>query len=310
MDLFTFLLTLSSLLPVKDSTPLLLADPTIFAHEGKYYAYGTNGANADTGIPVYTSTDLVHWTDKGFALKKEDAFGDRGFWAPQVFRYMKKFYMAYTANESIAIAVSDRPEGPFRQQLREPLPSSSKQIDPFVFFDKGKIYLYHVRLDSGNRIFVGRLKDDLSALVPGTLKECIHAEAGWENTQNVPWPVAEGPTMIKRNGRYYLFYSCNDFRNIDYAVGIAVSETPEGPFRRIAQNPVISRHNTGANGSGHGDVLFSGGKWYYVFHIHFDEKKVGPRKTVLMEMKWEDALPEVLPATLRRLLVSGEMGPD
>lgn len=301
MDLITFLLLLSSVLPVKDSTPLLLADPTIFTWEGKHYAYGTNGANANLGIPVYTSTDLVNWTDKGFALKKGEAFGERGFWAPQVFRHGKKFYMAYTANESIAIAVSDHPEGPFRQQFHRRLPGSSRQIDPFVFFEEGKAWLYHVRVDSGNRIFAGQLNDDLSDFVPGTLQECIRAGTGWENTNGASWPVAEGPTVIKKDGRYYLFYSCNDFRNIDYAVGIAVGDSPLGPFRRIPQNPVISRHNTGANGSGHGDVLFSEGKWYYVFHIHFDEKKVGPRRTVLMEMKWNDALPEVLPATFRRL---------
>lgn len=303
MNLITLLLLLPSLLPVKDSTPLLLADPTIFTYEGKYYAYGTNGANANLGIPVYTSDDLVNWADKGFALKKGDAFGDHGFWAPQVFRYGKKFYMAYTANESIAIAVSDRPEGPFRQQLREPLPASGKQIDPFVFFDGGKIYLYHVRLDKGNRIFVGEMKDDLSAVIPGTLRECIHADTGWENTQHAPWPVAEGPTMIKKNGRYYLFFSCNDFRNIDYAVGVAVADSPLGPFTRIPDNPVISRHNTGANGSGHGDVLSVKDKWYYVFHTHFNAQKVGPRKTVIMEMDWKEALPKVLPGTLKWLSV-------
>src|SRR5690606_12262972 len=141
------------------------------------------------------------------------------------------------------------------------------------------------------------------AVIPGTLKECIHADTGWENTQHAPWPVAEGPTMIKKNGRYYLFFSCNDFRNIDYAVGVAVADSPLGPFTRIPNNPVISRHNTGANGSGHGDVLAVKGKWYYVFHTHLNAQKVGPRKTVIMEMDWKEALPKVLPGTLKWLSV-------
>lgn len=294
----TLLLLLHIFLP-QDTSFLLLADPTIFKHNGTYYAYGTNGANANAGIPVFTSKDMVNWVDKGFALHRGDAFGTQGFWAPQVFQYRKKFYMAYTANESIAIAVSDNPAGPFRQTMKQSLPSDLKQIDPFVLFDEGKIYLYHVRLDSGNRIFVAQLKDDLSATVPGTLKECIHAEGGWENTANASWPVSEGPTVLKRNGKYYLFYSCNDFRNIDYAVGVAVSDHPTGPFRRLPRQPVISRHNTGANGSGHGDVLQAGKKWYYVFHTHNSAQKVGPRKTVLMEMTWKNGQPVMVPGSLQ-----------
>ncbi len=79
----------------------------------------------------------------------------KGFWAPQIFVYKNKFYMAYTANEQIAIAESESPLGPFTQTKKDSLASTLKQIDPFVFFDDdGKKYLYHVRLTNGNRIFV------------------------------------------------------------------------------------------------------------------------------------------------------------
>ncbi|WP_173003142.1 glycoside hydrolase family 43 protein [Chitinophaga sp. SYP-B3965] len=285
----------------KDSIPMLLADPTIFTWKGTHYAFGTN---RNDGFPVFVSKDLKHWADSGMALKKGEAFGEKGFWAPQVFHYGSKFYMAYTANEEIAIASSDHPAGPYKQQDLRSIAADKKQIDPFVFFDEGKIYLYHVRLDSGNRIFVGELNKELNAFIPGTVQKCMQAGEGWENTKNAPWPVMEGPTVIKKDKLYYLFYSCNDFRNIDYAVGVAVSSSPVGPWKRYEGNPIISRKNTGANGSGHGDVLHVGNKWYYVFHTHFDEQKVSPRKTYLVEMKWGKGFPEIIPATIRAIYIA------
>lgn len=299
MKFLLFLLFATS--PQKDSIPLLLADPTIFTWKGVHYAFGTNGHGADNGIPVFVSRDLENWTDSGTALKKGEAFGEKGFWAPQVFRYHNKFYMAYTANEQIAIAVSDQPAGPYKQEIIKPIPSDKKQIDPFVFFDEGKIWLYHVRLDSGNRIFVGQLNKDLTDLVPGTVTKCLQAGEGWENTQRVSWPVMEGPTVIRKDNLYYLFYSCNDFRNIDYAVGVAVSSSPTGPWKRYEGNPIISRNKTWKNGSGHGDVLRVKNKWYYVFHTHFDQQRTGPRKTFIVEMEWDKAFPSIIPSTIKPL---------
>src|SRR5690606_18123591 len=142
-----------------------LADPTIFYHNSIYYLYGTVEGNADQGFLVYSSEDRINWegpvgAKEGFALKKEDVFGDKGFWAPQVFSHNQKFYMAYTANENIAIAESPSPLGPFTQVVKKPLDAPVKQIDPFVYRDKdGKVYLYHVRLTEGNRIYVAEMTE-------------------------------------------------------------------------------------------------------------------------------------------------------
>jgi xylan 1,4-beta-xylosidase len=267
---------------------ILLADPTIFKNNGTYYLYGTGGSN---GFLVYTSADMKIWkgplgAKDGYALVKNDAFGSKGFWAPHCFFYRDKFYMFYTANENIAVAKSDSPLGPYRQEVIQSLPSDTRQIDPFLFIDGNKKYLYHVRLDKGNRIFVAEMNDDLSAIKRETLKECISATEPWENTANAPWPVAEGPTVIKHKGNYYLFYSANDFRNIDYAVGYAVAPTPYGPWKKAEGNPIISRHNTGRNGSGHGDLLQNDkGEWFYVLHVH-SSSGVPPRVAGIVKLRF------------------------
>jgi xylan 1,4-beta-xylosidase len=286
---FLYLLIAVTAVNAQGKNPLL-ADPTIFEHKGVYYLYGTKGDNTiqGEGFQVYTSTDLKKWkhpdNSKGFALKKGDVYGTKGFWAPQVFERDGKFYMAYTANEQIAIAVADSPLGPFKNDGK-PLASDVRQIDPFIFFDNGKIYMYHVRLENGNRIFVAEMEKDLSGIKPGTLIECIHATEPWEDTQKVDWTVTEGPTVLKKGDFYYLIYSANDFRNKDYAVGYATSKSPLGPWTKSDNDPIISRDKIEYPGTGHGDVFYDkDGEMFYVFHTHFSESEVAPRKTAIIPL--------------------------
>lgn len=277
-----------------DASAILLADPSIFLSKGTYYLYGTTGdpkMGKDQGFLVYTSNDLKNWkgpkgADNGLALKKEDAFGDTGFWAPQVFEYQNKFYMAYTANEHIAMAIADSPLGPFTNPSKQALKAEVKQIDPYVFFDNnGKKYLYHVRLTNGNRIFVAELEDDLMAIKPETLTECLAGELPWENTKNTDWPVTEGPTVLKHKELYYLIYSANDFRNPDYAVGFATSKSPLGPWQKSDTSPIIHKDILGINGTGHGDVLIEkNGGMQYVLHTHLNDSEVQPRRTAIVKM--------------------------
>jgi xylan 1,4-beta-xylosidase len=287
---YLYAMLFSAVIYAQDNNPLL-ADPTIFEHNGTYYLYGTKGNKniEGEGFLVYTSTDLKTWSGPagahdGYAFKKGDGYGTKGFWAPQVFEYKGMFYMAYTADENIAIAVGDSPLGPFKNDGNA-IKSDVRQIDPYVFFDNGKVYMYHVRLQDGNRIFVAEMEADLSAIKANTLKECITATEQWEDTEKVKWTVTEGPTVLKKDGTYYLVYSANDFRNKDYAVGYATATTPYGPWKKT-DTPFISRHTVGYPGSGHGDVFYDkDGKMYYVFHTHFSDTEVAPRKTGIIPIE-------------------------
>lgn len=287
-----------------------LADPTIFFEDGTYYLYGTSSPN---GILVYTSTDLENWqgpvgASHGHALLKGDSWGTQGFWAPQVFKRNGKYYMAYTANEQIAIAESDSPLGPFCQETIGHLPATMKQIDPFVFFDDdGKAYMYHVRLIDGNRIYVAELNKDLKSMKEKTARECVSAEPKtWEDTWKAEWTVTEGPTLVKqgtkKNATYYLFYSCNDYRNPDYAVGYATAKSPLGPFVKYEGNPIISRKNIGLKGTGHGDIFTDkDGQLRYVFHTHHSPTIVNPRNTAVVDLVFNGTDYSIRPETFKLL---------
>lgn len=272
---------------------LELADPTIFYKDDLYYLYGTGSPH---GFKVYTSKDLKVWegpqgSTDGFALKKGEVFGDRGFWAPQVFEYQDKVYMAYTANQSIAIAASESPLGPFGQQKKKALEAPVRQIDPFVFIDEDdKKYLYHVRVaDGGNRIYVAEMKDDFSGIKEETLTECIQATETWENIENDKWSVTEGPSVLKHGEKYYLVYTANHFKRPDYAVGYAVSDNPYGPWKKYEGNPILRREHVNQNGTGHGDFFRNKeGQLMYVFHTHKSDTEVAPRKTAIVKTSFSE----------------------
>ena len=278
--------------PEKPSVPkqevLTEADPTIFLDaDGTYYLYGT-GSNSGTGFYVFRSADLKSWQGpvgnaNGFCLTGETSYGTTGFWAPQVVKRGDTYYMFYTANEQIAVATSKSAMGPFTQNDKKAITTPGKAIDPFVLFDTdGKIYLYHVRLQDGNRIFVAEMTDDLMGIKEETARECIYASEQWENTAQASWGVTEGPTVLHIGDTYYMFYSANDFRNIDYAVGVATASSPCGPWTKSSQS-VINRGNIGYYGTGHGDIFKDAkGDWNYVFHTHNDFTEVSPRKTAVV----------------------------
>lgn len=83
------------------SNPILgsCADPDVMYYNGTYFMYPTNTSGANQGFKVYTSTDLVNWTDKGWDLSKKDVYGTGSFWAPDVIERDGIFYMYYVANE-------------------------------------------------------------------------------------------------------------------------------------------------------------------------------------------------------------------
>jgi xylan 1,4-beta-xylosidase len=277
---------------LKDS-PVYVADPFVLHANGLYYLYGTSGSAADKGIPVYTSTDLIHWkgplgaAGDGLALIKGQTFGDKGFWAPFVLQQNNKFYMYYTANEEIAVAVSDSPLGPFVQKTFTSMHPGIKEIDPHVFVDdNGKKYLYMVRLQNGNRIFGAELNNDLVSIKQSTLQPCISQSQPWEIASGSQWPVTEAPAVLKYKGLYYMFYTANDFRHPDYNVGYAVSQNPLGPWKKNEDNPIIPK-TRGIQGTGHCELIRSAaGEWLMFYHTHYSTDKVSPRRTAFSRISF------------------------
>ncbi len=255
--------------------PVPLADPFIMLYEGTYYAYGTGPAD---GIAVYTSDDLLTWkapADDRLALHKNDSWGDKWFWAPEVYAIGGRFYMYYTANEHICVATSDNPLGPFKQEIRKPMLENEKCIDNSLFIDTdGTPYLYFDRFNDGLNIWVAELEADLQTIKPETMRPCIHVSQEWETV----WPrVNEGAFVIKHKGTYFLTYSANSYESLFYGIGFATAGHPTGPWTKYEGNPIFQKPGN-LVGVGH-SALFTdkAGKLRIVFHAHQNETKIHPR---------------------------------
>ncbi len=263
------------------SDVLPIADPYILFYNDTYYAYGTSRAD---GFEVYSSKDMKSWErSPRLALSKEDSYGDKWFWAPEVY-YVgedKKFYMFYSVEEHVCVATSDSPLGPFVQDEKKPI-REEKGIDTSVFFDEdGKAYLYFVRFTNGNVIWCAELKDNLKEIKEETLTQCVEATEPWEL---VFGKVAEGPSIVKQGGLYYMFYSANDFRSQDYAVGYATSDSPFGPWRKSKKNPLLHKVEE-LVGTGHGaPFLDRSGGYRYIFHAHKSRTEVNQRNSYIIDM--------------------------
>lgn len=99
-------------------------DPAVLKTDDGYYLVATSN-DAPDAFPILHSTDLEHWTHKGFVFPEGSApawtaqgrfVGD--FWAPEMARVGDEYWLCYTARQknnalAIGLAKSASPTGPF-----------------------------------------------------------------------------------------------------------------------------------------------------------------------------------------------------
>ena len=258
---------------IPGAVPVRLADPFIMLHDDVYYAYGTN---ADDGIEVYTSDDLKEWGKAPeLALHKDNSYGDKWFWAPEVYYVNGKFYMYYSADEHMCVAVADSPFGPFKQSIQKPMLEGEKTIDNSLFIDDdGTPYLFFDRFNDGLNIWVAELEDDLMTIKTETLHPCIHVSQEWEQV----WPrVNEGAFVVKHNGVYYMTYSANSYESQFYGIGCATATEIFGEWTKYPDNPLLQKPGK-LVGVGHSAMFWDkDGELRIVFHAHHDDQNIHPR---------------------------------
>lgn len=260
-----------------------LADPFIMLYNGIYYAYGTHASN---GIEVYTSQDLLTWEYAGLALNKKESWGERWFWAPEVYFVAGKFYMYYSADEHICVAIANTPVGPFVQDEKKPMIADEKCIDSSLFIDDdGTAYLSFVRFNDGNNIWIAELEKDFITIKRETLRPCIHMSQKWEEV----WPrVNEGSFIFKHKGIYYMSYSGNSYESPFYGVGCATTTDLMGKWTKYDENPLLQKPGK-LVGVGHSSIFTDkAGNLRIVYHAHKDKKNIHPRAMYVGDVYFEN----------------------
>lgn len=239
-----------------------------------------------TFFNVFSSPDLVHWTKHSHALDVENvAWAAYAVWAPSAIEKDGKYYLFFGANDiqsddqrgGIGVAVSDRPEGPFKDAIGKPLidafHNGAQPIDQFVFRDDdGQHYLYYGGWKHCN---VVRLGEDLTSIEPFA--------DGTTYKEITPPGYVEGSFMVKRKGVYYLMWSEGGWTGPDYSVAYAMGPSPTGPFKPMGK--ILSQDFKIARGAGHHSVVNVPGTddWYIVYHRRPLDQKSGERRQLAID---------------------------
>lgn len=247
------------------------ADPEGTVMDGRYWVFPTYSApyGEQLFFDAFSSRDLVTWTKHERVLEQKNiSWLRQALWAPAILEKDGRYYLFFGANDvhegevgGIGVAVSDRPEGPYKDALGRPLineiVNGAQPIDQFVFRDDdGQYYMFYGGWGHCNMC---RMSDDLLSIVPWEDGQKFH-----EVTPSKSY--VEGPFMMKRNGKYYFMWSEGGWTGPDYCVAYAMADSPMGPFRRIGK--ILERDPEVATGAGHHSVIQVPGKdeYYIIYH--------------------------------------------
>lgn len=259
------------------------ADPEAIVYDDQYWIFPTYSDLYEKQVffDCFSSPDLVNWTKHENILDTAEVkWAKIAMWAPGVIEKDGKYYFFFAANDiqkedetgGIGVAVSDRPEGPYKDLLGKPLinkiVNGAQPIDQFVYKENDSTY--YMFYGGWRHCNVVLLNNDFTGIRPFPDGE-LYKEV-------TPQDYVEGPFMFKKNGKYYFMWSEGGWGGPDYKVAYAIADHPLGPFERIGtileQDPEI------ATGAGHHSIIHNpkSDDWYIVYHrrpepnIHRDHR--------------------------------------
>jgi beta-xylosidase len=259
------------------------ADPEAIVYDDQYWIFPTYSDLYEKQVffDCFSSPDLVNWTKHENILDTAEVkWAKIAMWAPGVIEKDGKYYFFFAANDiqkedetgGIGVAVSDRPEGPYKDLLGKPLinkiVNGAQPIDQFVYKENDSTY--YMFYGGWRHCNVVLLNNDFTGIRPFPDGE-LYKEV-------TPQDYVEGPFMFKKNGKYYFMWSEGGWGGPDYKVAYAIADNPLGPFERIGtileQDPEI------ATGAGHHSIIHNpkSDDWYIVYHrrpepnIHRDHR--------------------------------------
>lgn len=286
-------------------------DPAPMADGDRMYVYtGHDEDNANffwmNDWRVYSSADMVNWTDHGSPLSLASfSWADGRAWAAQTIKRNGKYYWYVCAHSklsgamAIGVAVGDSPTGPFKDAIGKPLADGNwDYIDPTVMLDDdGQAYLCW-----GNpRIYFCKLNKDMVS-IDGKIENIPQDENSFggpsfrDRQKGVKYKdsYTEGPWLMKRNKNYYLLYAAG---GVPEHIAYSMAKKPFGPWKYMGE--VMPLSNTGSF-TNHCGVSDFKGHSYFFYHTGKLPKGGGfDRSVAIEEFKYnkDGSFPTILPTS-------------
>lgn len=281
--------------PTGPFTVVDFSDATLSGGEGNVHSYNTTAdkeitqAQAESGEYAYVLKDGKYY---------EAAFPH--YWAK---------YCLFSPDELSKVMQKNGVGANGGSSIKAPSAGYIATIDPSPFVDPatGKKYLYFKAEDSGWNINIVVEMENWLKPKWETATYITHSNfytlEDWKNGVNkgVSYETTycnEGPFVLyhkDKNGKdmYYFTYSVNDYSTSDYQVGMAVGESPLGPFRKLTEEEgglllcSSSTDSDSVSGAGHHSFVTMGNQLFIAYHRHRDFMTGGSdRYTAVDEVKF------------------------
>lgn len=272
ISIFVFLLFFCQNFISRADNPIVqtyyTSDPAPMVYKDTMFVYvGHDEDNASyyemNDWRLYSTTDMVNWTDRGCVLSYKDFSWSEpeAAWAAQCVERNGKFYYYVTtipkeiSARSVGVAVADNPAGPFKDAIGKPLLSRSwDYIDPTVYIDGEDAYLY-----LGNpSLYHVKLNEDMISYSGDVVKHDMTTQSFGSNSEGKS-SYTEGPWFYKRNNLYYMVYAAG---GIPEHIAYSTSSSPTGPWTYQG----IIMKNQGKSFTNHSGIVDFKGRSFFFYH--------------------------------------------
>ncbi len=247
-------------------------EPRVFGD--RVYIYGSHdnaGSDSfcDYKLKVWSAPvdDLNNWVCHGDIFHtrpdrdhpSDTDWTDNPLYAPDVVEKDGKYYLyCYILWNKGCVAVSDKPEGPFKllstynYDLPDNLVEDGVFVDPGVLVDDdGRVYIYC----GFEKSYMAELKSNMYEIISESYKpDIIPADKSDEKG------FFEACSMRKVGDTYYLIYSPNKGNRLEYMT----SDSPTGPF--TYRGTIVDNGIDYPAGNNHGSICCIKGQWYIFYH--------------------------------------------
>lgn len=297
-------------------------DPAALVDGDTVYLYVGHDTAADEAYKMpeyacYSSTDMINWKYERVVMKATDISwrnDDNSAWASQAVKYGDKYYLYFctwdktsSGKQSIGVAVSDSPTGPFKDigaplvkgTLTEPESSGWNDIDPTVWIEKDKDGAEHRYLAWGNGIYyMCELNEDMISVkdIDGdgniTMGKDVFQQTftgmGGNGFTEAPWLYRRQNENGEYYGQYYTFFASNWREEMAYAVTDDITSNT-WTYKGQLMPP------TATSNTNHPSVIDFKGKTYFIYHNGALTKGSGFRRSVCIQEMGFDEFGNVYP---------------
>ena len=252
-------------------------DPSIARAGDDYYVVASSFAYFP-GLPIFHSTDLVHWEQVGHVVTRSSQLDysgldiSEGIFPPTIRHHNGTVYDITTmvGGGGNVLMTASNPTGPWSDPVSLPFDG----IDPSVFFDEdGSVYITHNAPPPGEPEYDGHRALWVQEYDPETEEMVgshdVLVDKGVDPSEEPIW--IEAPHIFKKNGTYYLI-AAEGGTGPNHSEVVFRSDSVRGPYEPYENNPILTQRHLPPDRprpihtAGHADFTRTpNGEWWAVF---------------------------------------------